>query len=228
MSPAPQSRGTCLLCGYESTKGALSRHLNSCPARKAAEEKAAQSSRKGDTLFHLRVEDAYNPAFWLDLEVNGSAKLKDIDSYLRAIWLECCGHLSQFSFGGWGGSEISMSRRVEAVFASADSPLTHIYDFGTSSETMLRVVAKRSGVPVTNKPILLMARNQLPEYPCMKCDQRATHLCMECQYEEETSGLLCAKHVKRHPHKDYGEPIELVNSPRLGLCGYEGPADPPY
>jgi len=31
-----------------------------------------------------------------------------------------------------------------------------------------------------------------------------------------------------HPHEEYGEPIEIVNSPRLGLCGYTGPADPPY
>ncbi|WP_127011414.1 hypothetical protein ACF3DV_03465 [Chlorogloeopsis fritschii PCC 9212] len=27
---------------------------------------------------------------------------------------------------------------------------------------------------------------------------------------------------------NYGEPIPLVNSPRLSLCGYDGPAEPPY
>ena len=27
-----------------------------------------------------------------------------------------------------------------------------------------------------------------------------------------------------HPHDQYGEPIPLVNSPRLGMCGYDGPA----
>ena len=26
----------------------------------------------------------------------------------------------------------------------------------------------------------------------------------------------------------YGDPISLVNSPRLGMCGYDGPAEPPY
>jgi hypothetical protein len=34
--------------------------------------------------------------------------------------------------------------------------------------------------------------------------------------------------MEEHPHESYGEPTLLVNSPRVGLCGYEGPAEPPY
>ena len=30
----------------------------------------------------------------------GSATLEELDHYLRTIWLECCGHLSQFTIGG--------------------------------------------------------------------------------------------------------------------------------
>ena len=37
------------------------------------------------------------------------------------------------------------------------------------------------------------------------------------------------KHAKTHPHKEFdGGHIALVNSPRLGMCGYVGPAEPPY
>jgi len=46
--------------------------------------------------------------------------------------------------------------------------------------------------------------------------------------EEDEWGVLCDEHAKTHPHHDYGDPIELVNSPRIGMCGYTGPADPPY
>jgi len=35
--------------------------------------------------------------------MRGSATPDDLDAYLRAIWLECCGQPSQFSFGGWRG-----------------------------------------------------------------------------------------------------------------------------
>jgi len=51
---------------------------------------------------------------------------------------------------------------------------------------------------------------------------------MECRYEDETPGFLCDAHAATHRHDDYGEPIALVNSPRMGLCGYTGPTNPPY
>lgn len=87
----------------------MNRHLAACPQRQALVARAEQASRKPEQIYQLRVQDAYDGNFWLDLEARGSAKLADLD-----------------------------------------------------------------------------------------------------------------------PHDDYGEPIELVNSPRLGMCGYTGPADPPY
>jgi hypothetical protein len=227
MPRGKQSRGQCAFCGYETTKGSMAKHVAACPQRLAQQAAAEQSKRKPETLYHLRMQDAYGSDFWLDLEVRGSAKLKDIDTYLRAIWLECCGHLSQFSVGGWRGSEIAKSRSIDAVF-QGDLELTHIYDFGTSSETRIKVVGRRTGVPLTARPMVLMARNVMPEVQCMECGQPASHLCMECMIEEEASGFLCPQHASEHPHDNYGEPLDLVNSPRLGMCGYTGPADPPY
>jgi hypothetical protein len=68
----------------------------------------------------------------------------------------------------------------------------------------------------------------LPETPCMECQRPAAWLCLECVYDLAKPGLLCDKHNEAHPHTDYGEPVPLVNSPRVGMCGYEGPAEPPY
>ena len=73
-----------------------------------------------------------------------------------------------------------------------------------------------------------MAPNLMPEAKCIQCDEPAAWLCTKCLIEDEAWGTLCDKHAKTHPHDDYGEPIPLVNSPRLGLCGYDGPAKPPY
>jgi hypothetical protein len=189
--------------------------------------KAESSKRKSDTLYHLRVQAAGQPPFWLDLEMRGAAKLKDLDDYLRAIWLECCGHLSQFSRGGWGGQEIAMSRRIEAAIASGQE-LTHIYDFSTESVSLIKPVGQRLGKPVTTRPIVLLARNVTPVVACQECQQPASWLCMECVIEEDAQGVLCDQHAKNHPHEDYGDPVPLMNSPRLGLCGYDGPAEPPY
>jgi hypothetical protein len=188
---------------------------------------ADQRSGADQPLYHLRAQDAGGGDFWLDLELNGSATLADVDDYLRAIWLECCGHLSQFSIGGWRGDEIPKTTRIGQIF-KPEVQLTHIYDFGTSSETLIRFIGVRQGKPTTAHPIALMARNSPPDSQCMNCEQPATWLCTECIYEEDQSGMLCEEHVKGHPHDSYGEPVPVVNSPRLGLCGYEGPSDPPY
>ena len=156
MARKKQSRGKCGFCEREMTKGGLSKHLRTCPQRKEAISEANQGPGKEQTLYRLQVQDAWLGDFWLHLEMKGSATLDDLDYYLRAIWLECCGHLSRFSIGGWGGDEISKKRRVEQVFRPG-LELTHIYDFGTSSETLIKVVDVRKGKPLTPHPIFLMA-----------------------------------------------------------------------
>jgi hypothetical protein len=209
------------------TKGGLTRHLPTCSQRQEAISTTNQKPGRKQKLYHLRVQDAWQPDFWLHLEMNGSATLVDLDHYLRAIWLECCGHLSQFSVGGWRGEEIPKGSRAEQVFEPAVE-LTHIYDFGTSSETLVKVVGVREGKPLTSHPITLMARNAPLEETCMECGQPASRLCLECLYDLDEPGTLCEQHAKMHPHENYGEPIPLVNSPRVGMCGYTGPAESPY
>jgi hypothetical protein len=222
-----QSKGKCAYCEVELAKSAMTKHLPACPQRLEIIARAEQQKSKAETLYHLRVQAEYLNQFWLDLEMRGAATLEDLDQYLRAIWLECCGHMSQFSVGGWGGRELSKKQTVSKVF-KPDLELTHIYDFGTESVTLIKTVGVREGKPTTSHPIALLARNVTPEAPCIECGQQASWLCMECMIEEEKWGVLCNKHAEDHPHSEYGEPVHLVNSPRMGLCGYEGPAEPPY
>ena len=227
MPRGKQSKGTCTYCGQAMTKGAVARHLSACPKRQAIIEAAERRKVRSETLYHLRVQDSWKSQFWLDLEMRGSSTLDALDTYLRGIWLECCGHMSQFSVGGWQGQEMSMKRKVAEVFTPGIE-LTHIYDFGTSSETLIKVVGTREGKPTSTRPIALMGRNVMPEASCIECEQPAAWLCIECLTEENLWGTLCDAHAEQHPHENYGEPIRLVNSPRLGMCGYEGPAEPPY
>lgn len=227
MPRGKQSRGKCSFCGQEIPKNGVSKHLAACEQRQNALTKAERRKGTPESIYHLRIQALEVKTFWLDLEMRGSATLKDLDHYLRAIWLECCGHLSRFSVGGWGGKEISMRRAVGLIFEPGVE-LTHIYDFGTSSETLVKVVGKREGRPTTTHPIVLMVRNVMPEVECIECRRFATQLCMECLIEDNVWGVLCEEHAASHSHTNYGEPVPLVNSPRVGLCGYTGPAEPPY
>lgn len=226
MARKPQTKGDCTFCGKTMSKGGISKHLASCKSRQAAMAKAAERQAKPETLYHLRVQAAYQGDYWLNLEMRGTKSLQDLDHYLRAIWLECCGHLSQFSVGRFT-DELGKTRKINDVFSRVDA-LDHVYDFGTSSETIVKLVDVRKGMPLTAKPIFLMARNHPIEFSCMECSQPATYLCLECIYDEDAEGTLCDKHAESHPHDNYGEPMLIVNSPRMGMCGYDGPAEPPY
>ncbi|MFL5538477.1 MAG: hypothetical protein ACJ8J0_05765 [Longimicrobiaceae bacterium] len=209
------------------TRGGMARHLAGCDRRREAVAAADAGNGARTELVHLQVRDGHGGDYWLNLEVDAEATLKQLDGYLRAIWLECCGHLSQFSTRGWSGNTVGMARKVGMVF-SPGVELTHIYDFGTTSETLLKALDARAGKRTTKHPIALMARNAAPAIACQVCGAPATRLCMQCVYDDEKPGTLCDAHTRRHPHDEYGEPLAIVNSPRVGMCGYEGPAEPPY
>jgi hypothetical protein len=225
---AEQPKGTCAYCDAVISRSGATRHLAACRERRAAVEKADAEAGRRETLLHLRVQDRDDGRFWLDLEMRGRARLEELDDYLRRIWLECCGHLSTFMAGnGWRGSEIEIDEPAGRAILPGVK-LTHIYDFGTSSYTLVKLVGTRLGAPTTPHPISLLARNVPPDYRCIECEEPAVMFCQECWGEDGVWGTLCAGHAREHPHDDYGEPTPLFNSPRLGLCGYAGPAKPPY
>lgn len=225
MANKKQSRGNCAYCGRELARGGMGRHLAGCDARLQA---IARTHASGEAvpLIHLQVVGGWSGDHWLHLEVSGETTLKKLDGYLRAIWLECCGHLSAFSYPGRGGRDVGMARKVMDVLGP-EAELEHVYDFGTSTVSRLKGLNVRRGVPTTRHPIALMARNVAPAYDCQECGAPATSLCMECVYDDQP-GTLCDEHAEDHPHEEYGSPMALVNSPRAGQCGYDGPAEPPY
>lgn len=229
MARRKQTKGNCTFCNRELSKGGLTKHLKTCSRRQEEIGRTEGGKGHNQTIYHLQVQDLWDGDYWLHLEMNGRAMLKELDHYLRAIWLECCGHMSAFSLGkqGWGDPEIDMSNQAEQVLEPGMT-LTHIYDFGTSSETQIKVVDVRIGKPLSKHPIFLMARNHPLEDVCVECGKPASWLCLECVYELDETGTLCDQHAQDHLHDDYGEPVPLVNSPRVGMCGYCGPADPPY
>ena len=96
------SKGVCNFCKGEFEKGKMTQHLKGCKERKsaiAAEETGKSRKPKKSKLFHIIVEGQYLPMYWMHLEMPTSLSLLELDGFLRDIWLECCGHLSEFKIG---------------------------------------------------------------------------------------------------------------------------------
>jgi len=236
MARQAQSRGTCAYCGKEFARGGMTRHLTSCPARAEVLDVTARGRRKAQRLYHLIVTARDTNLFWLQLEMNGAATLDDLDTYLRAIWLECCDHLSSFQIGpshytqlfddGFGDAgDLSMKVRADKVLEPGMS-IPYEYDFGSTTELMIAVQGVREGKPTTERPIVLMARNEMPAVNCAICGKPATAICMECSWDEMGKYLFCDDHAEEHEHDDML--LGVWNSPRTGVCAYDGPAEPPY
>jgi hypothetical protein len=126
MPRSPENRGACTYCGEVTTKRGVIKHLVKCPKRIEALQSAEVSNRPTETLWHLQIQDAYLKDFWLILEMVGSASLNKLDRYLRAIWLECCGHLSEFTIGGWRGITVGKARKADSIFEPGLSCATYM------------------------------------------------------------------------------------------------------
>ena len=46
----------------------------------------------------LKIEDEYGN-YWLFADIPVASTLTVLDKFLRAVWLECCGHMSAFRPG---------------------------------------------------------------------------------------------------------------------------------
>lgn len=234
------SRGICRLCQREFSKSAMTRHLEICQQKIELQENAAQpqQQRQKTAIFHLIVEGYRLPMYWLHLEVAADATLETLDRFLRGIWLECCGHLSAFEIEGirycedeglfgWNSRKQSIQVPLENVLKSG-LICTYEYDFGSTTELRLKVIATRE-VATPGQVLRILARNILPPLPCDVCGKPATHVCKRCISREMDRVYFCEICMQTHKcGKENLAQLQRVNSPRAGVCGYVGPTNPAY
>ena len=223
-----KNEGVCRFCMKTFSGDAMSRHLTTCKAKKISDEKENAKSKKKRKIYQLKVF-SYQP-FWLYLEVYSDITLENLDTFFRKIWLECCGHLSKFIINetdylsykddemcsfGWGNPSKNMDVKIEDVLIPKDK-FKYEYDFGTTTPLEGQVIEEREGFIV--KDIKILARNNPIKYDCCDCNKKATDYCQECD------DFFCEKCLEKHECGDEMA-LPIVNSPRMGECGYTGDLD---
>ena len=204
---ASGSKGNCYICGAELGKTAMKNHVLT----------AHDDSGGGQKCYLLMVEGAYAKDYWLYVDVPVAAALSAVDAFLRAIWLECCGHMSEFS--GPGRATVGKQRKLGTL--SVGDKLSHQYDFGTTTETIVTIVGETTR-KTQKESVRLLARNIPPAFSCASCGEPATAICTECVYDSDNP-FFCKTCGEAHEHDDMLLPV--TNSPRMGECGYEGELD---
>lgn len=217
VEPSDNSPGTCSLCKFRSSPGGMARHARECAPR-VAERAPRRTGNMPCRLFQILAESG---PYWLLIEARQEAKLSELDTLLRDVWVECCGHPSAFeierkryySFAEDPGREL-MDVRLGAVLRQG-LRFTYEYDFGSTTELFLRVVGEREGMPFRRRAVVL-ARNDPPRRSCGRCGAEARKVCIQCEFEER---WLCGRCARKH---ECGEEMLLpwANSPRAGICAY--------
>lgn len=241
------SKGKCIFCGEEYSKQGMTKHLAGHFAKEETNLKKGKS-------FHVKVETSKKwgkTPYFLHLWVDGNTTFKKIDSFLRAIWLECCGHMSAFripSNASHSGAfavmdayeyldagnedkyneimdretgQIPMKEQLKNV-AYKELAIEYEYDFGSSTELTIAIVNE---YPFTGlQPIILLSRNEALKTPCSACGKNtAKEICTVCSWDEEAN--FCEKCAKKHAKTcaDFEDcALPIVNSPRCGVCDYMG------
>ncbi len=220
--------GRCFLCGKTLPQEAMAEHLRACRPQPDGEQ----------PLFLFHVRDAYFPkTFWLFLEMPQAASLAALDEALRQVWVDCCGHASQFIIDGvtYGrrpkATPVDLVLDEQAHVAPMDKPLSalltvgqeidYAYDEVWPTELKVRLLAAYPG-PLPEREARFLARNYKPPRVCHICSRPADWLFTNAWPLEP----YCDAHARAHA--DWEKPdafLPYVNSPRVGLCVYRGPSE---
>lgn len=216
----------CFLCQQDFKSSGILKHLKACAIKNAG---YASVKNDEDVCYLIHIRDRYDINYSLYLMVDGCVRLRELDEYLRNIWLECCGHLSLFDINGEyyeSYTESSCENDMEEEVGNLFYPklkLKYEYDFGSTTYLDIKVEGAFNSTD-DKKGIRLLARNKAPEYKCHNCGQTADFYYVD--YDDDLSGTVCSECRKEMKSEDYGiDFFELVNSPRMGVCAYYGPAD---
>ena len=220
-----KNEGICRFCLKIFSNSAMTRHLLTCKAKKEKDEQEIAKAKSAYPIYHIKISSYRD--YWMHIEMKATATLRELDDFLRKIWLECCGHLSMFTINDVDYQDTSVNAESwDSMIESIDTQLIHAmkigdkftyeYDFGTSTDVESKVIAVRQGV--LDAPIRILARNNPYIFECGECGRQAIIFCTECEC------LLCEQCVTEHECGD-DTVLPIVNSPRMGECGYTGDLD---
>ena len=199
----PQNDGICYLCGNTIKKSGMTTHLRKeiCP----------EGNIQRCTL--LKVEDQYSKNYWLYLDIPATSALSTLDRFLRNIWLECCGHMSQFYLPD--DQVVGKTNRISIL--SRGKKLCYDYDFGTPTSLVITSMGYLYR-PAQRSAVRLLARNTPPVFPCKECANPSDWV----DVEHDPKAFYCEECMKNREEGGY---LPVTNSPRMGECGYCGQLD---
>ena len=221
-------KGKCYYCNEKLSEITVKRHVKGCIIRKENIEESIANSKKTKSQYVLSIVPQYgSQEYCLYIAIDTDLNLNNLDSFLRNIWLECCGHLSTFIIDGINydssqeeefesfSQHKTMDLKLRQVITVGDK-FTYDYDFGSTTSLKLEVIEEYF-TGENYSQIEILARNEEIHNLCSNCNKPAEFF----DYEEEK--FFCYNCIDEDADMVYVP--EYTNSPRDGVCAYEGERD---
>lgn len=219
-------KGKCYYCNKELTERTVKKHIKTCEERLLSIDKSLKESKKKKSQYIISVVYKYSKEYCLYIAIDKDIELKALDQFLRDVWLECCGHLSEFIIDeehyDSSPDEDSffdvqtMDIKIGEVLDVGDK-FKHNYDFGSTTELILEVL---DGYEVGEgySQIEILVRNKDVRHKCSSCNSEAEY------FDYEENEFFCHECVDVDIIDELEE-LTYSNSPRDGVCGYYGSED---
>lgn len=220
-------KGKCYYCNVEVSEKNVKRHVKGCKVRKAKIEESIANCKNTKSQYILSIVPQYESKdYCLYIAIDTDITLENLDSFLRNIWVECCGHLSSFTIDGinydsscdyesiFSDDNETMDFKLKQVLAVGDK-FRYDYDFGSTTTLKLEVIDEYL-TGENHSEIEILARNEEIEHLCEQCNQKAKY------YNYEREGFFCEDCIDE---EEMIYELEYTNSPRDGVCGYVGNKD---
>lgn len=249
MTQKIKSEGKCLYCGKTFVKAGINRHLQTHLKQKALENpngksflvKVETDPYYGASPYFLSLWidekakfddiDEFLREIWLECCGHMSAfrnpKNRPVGggmwSFFEAQDLLEQGKIKQYEkLMEETVGEIPKSKKAGDVLEKG-LKLEYEYDFGSTTKLQLTTIEEYPCK--ADKKIVLLSRNEPLGWLCEMCKKApATQICTAHGWDEDS--MFCDKCGKKHAKvcgdfEDYAA-MPVVNSPRMGVCAYEG------
>jgi hypothetical protein len=167
---------------------------------------------KSGYLFRLFSHGVRGDVYFIYACVGLNCKFSDLDKFLKEVWCECCGHMSEFNLFENGVGPIGKIKKTEKIskYKTGDR-FEYQYDMGDTTTIYLEILDVLSGEDKT-KEIEILKKNEQPKIICENCDNESKY------YDQENDEFVCEECAEEIEEE---RKLNVVNSPRTGVCGYE-------
>ena len=209
MSTKSTNSGFCALCGLRATKTTMMAHVETCVA---AHDKIGQPQ----SLIVLPFRRSRRPPLLAYHRGQGERGIASLGCLVAPT---LAGMLWTYERVPSGRRELAMTTATAIAFTRAASKVEYEYDFGSTTALTGELVCNRQG-SIGRASVRLLARNEPLVWPCGDCKAPASVVCLYCI--DSDNGFFCDAHAEMHEHAGEKVYLPVVNSPRMGVCGYSG------